>query len=124
MTTFEAARIVAAREIKVRLRDKTFLISTAFFLLIAVASAVLPSVLDGGPTQSTLTYETRGPGEPLIVDVDGAWVIPGFIDPHIHLLGGSGEGGFAKQTPETCALPSAWTSPASSIALPWSPVSR
>lgn len=35
-----------------------------------------------------------------IVDVDGAWVIPGFIDPHIHLLGGSGEGGFAKQTPE------------------------
>jgi beta-aspartyl-dipeptidase (metallo-type) len=27
-------------------------------------------------------------------------VTPGFIDPHEHLLGGSGEEGFATQTPE------------------------
>jgi ABC-2 type transport system permease protein len=51
MTTFDAARLVAAREIKVKLRDKTFLFSTAFFLLIAVASTVLPALLDGGPSK-------------------------------------------------------------------------
>ncbi|MCA2215199.1 ABC transporter permease [Jidongwangia harbinensis] len=50
MSTFAAARLVAEREIKVKLRDKTFLFSTAFFLLIAVASTVLPALLDGGPT--------------------------------------------------------------------------
>ena len=50
MTTVAAARLVAAREIKVKLRDKTFLFSTAFFLLIAVASTVLPALLDGGPS--------------------------------------------------------------------------
>ncbi len=49
MTTAAAARLVAAREIKVKLHDKTFLFSTAFFLLIAVASTVLPALLDGGP---------------------------------------------------------------------------
>jgi ABC-2 type transport system permease protein len=50
MTTVAAARLVGAREIKVKLRDKTFLFSTAFFLLIAVASTVLPALLDGGPS--------------------------------------------------------------------------
>ncbi len=49
MTTAAAARLVAAREIKVKLRDKTFLFSTAFFLLIAVASTVLPALFDSGP---------------------------------------------------------------------------
>ncbi len=42
----------------------------------------------------------RGGLEMDVVEADGAWVVPGFIDPHAHLLGGSGEGGFAKQTPE------------------------
>ena len=55
MTTVAAARLVAAREIRVKLRDKTFLISTAFFLLIAVASTVLPALLDGGPTKVATT---------------------------------------------------------------------
>ncbi|MEV6491214.1 ABC transporter permease, partial [Actinoplanes sp. NPDC051633] len=50
MTTLAAARLVAAREIKVKLRDKTFIFSTVFFLLFAVASTVLPAVLDGGPS--------------------------------------------------------------------------
>jgi ABC-2 type transport system permease protein len=50
VTTAAAARLVAAREIKVKLRDKTFLFSTAFFLLIAVASTVIPALLDSGPT--------------------------------------------------------------------------
>ncbi|MCK1976147.1 beta-aspartyl-peptidase [Jeotgalicoccus huakuii] len=35
-----------------------------------------------------------------IIDVKGNIVTPGFIDPHVHLLGGGGEGGFATRTPE------------------------
>lgn len=35
-----------------------------------------------------------------IVDAAGCLVVPGFIDPHQHLLGGSGEEGFSSQTPE------------------------
>jgi beta-aspartyl-dipeptidase (metallo-type) len=37
------------------------------------------------------------------LDADGALVVPGLIDPHVHLLGGSGEDGFATQTPEVLA---------------------
>ena len=55
MTTLAAARLVAAREIKVKLRDKTFLFSTAFFLLIAMASTVVPALLEGGPTTVAVT---------------------------------------------------------------------
>lgn len=51
MSTFAAAQLVAAREVRVKLRDKTFLISTAFFLLIAIASTVLPPILAGGPAK-------------------------------------------------------------------------
>ena len=35
-----------------------------------------------------------------IIDAGGYIIIPGFIDPHIHLVGGGGEGGFATRTPE------------------------
>jgi beta-aspartyl-dipeptidase (metallo-type) len=35
-----------------------------------------------------------------VIDAGGCMVCPGFIDPHEHLLGGSGEEGFATQTPE------------------------
>lgn len=33
------------------------------------------------------------------IDAAGCWVVPGLIDPHIHLLGGSGEESFASRTP-------------------------
>ena len=35
-----------------------------------------------------------------VIDASGCIVAPGFIDPHQHLLGGSGEEGFSSQTPE------------------------
>jgi beta-aspartyl-dipeptidase (metallo-type) len=35
-----------------------------------------------------------------VIDAGGCVVLPGLIDPHEHLLGGSGESGFASQTPE------------------------
>lgn len=35
-----------------------------------------------------------------IIDATGCIVVPGLIDPHVHLLGGSGETGFSTQTPE------------------------
>jgi beta-aspartyl-dipeptidase (metallo-type) len=35
-----------------------------------------------------------------IIDADSCLVVPGLIDPHQHLLGGSGEKGFSSQTPE------------------------
>jgi beta-aspartyl-dipeptidase (metallo-type) len=35
-----------------------------------------------------------------VLEANGCIVTPGFIDPHEHLLGGSGENGFESQTPE------------------------
>jgi beta-aspartyl-dipeptidase (metallo-type) len=35
-----------------------------------------------------------------VIDAQGCFVTPGLIDPHQHLLGGSGEDGFSTQTPE------------------------
>jgi len=38
-----------------------------------------------------------------VIDASGCIVTPGIIDPHQHLLGGSGEEGFSSQTPEVSA---------------------
>jgi beta-aspartyl-dipeptidase (metallo-type) len=35
-----------------------------------------------------------------VIDARGCLVVPGLIDPHEHLLGGSGENGFSTQSPE------------------------
>jgi beta-aspartyl-dipeptidase (metallo-type) len=35
-----------------------------------------------------------------IIDLDGAIIFPGIIDPHEHLIGGSGERGYKSRTPE------------------------
>ncbi len=34
-----------------------------------------------------------------IVDASGCFIFPGFIDPHEHIIGGSGERGFASRSP-------------------------
>jgi ABC-2 type transport system permease protein len=47
-----ATRLVAGREIAVRLRDKTFLFSTMFFLLLAAGGTILPAVLSGASTST------------------------------------------------------------------------
>ena len=35
-----------------------------------------------------------------VYDAAGCFIVPGFIDQHVHLIGGGGEGGFATRTPE------------------------
>lgn len=34
-----------------------------------------------------------------IMNAEGKFVVPGFIDPHVHITGGGGEGGFRTRTP-------------------------
>ncbi|WP_329108065.1 ABC transporter permease [Micromonospora sp. NBC_01699] len=47
---WQSVGLVAGREIGTKLRDKAFLFSTVFFLLLTVASTVLPAMLSGGPS--------------------------------------------------------------------------
>lgn len=35
-----------------------------------------------------------------VIDAEGRFVVPGFIDSHVHIIGGGGEGGFKTRTPE------------------------
>ena len=49
-TLWGAIRLVAGREIKVRLRDKTFIFSTVLFLVIIACSTILPALIAGGPS--------------------------------------------------------------------------
>ncbi|MCF2572131.1 beta-aspartyl-peptidase [Brevibacterium sp. UCMA 11754] len=35
-----------------------------------------------------------------VIDAQGLKATPGFIDPHVHIAGGGGEGGYANRTPE------------------------
>jgi ABC-2 type transport system permease protein len=49
MTTFDAIRLVAAREIRVKLRDRAFIWGTIIFLLIVAGATILPGIVAGGP---------------------------------------------------------------------------
>jgi beta-aspartyl-dipeptidase (metallo-type) len=35
-----------------------------------------------------------------VIDADGMYVVPGFIDSHVHIMGGGGEGSYRTRTPE------------------------
>jgi beta-aspartyl-dipeptidase (metallo-type) len=35
-----------------------------------------------------------------VIDASGKYIVPGFIDAHVHIIGGGGEGGFRTRTPE------------------------
>ena len=51
-TRWEEVRLVASREVGEKLRSRTFLVSSLFFLLIVVASVALPALLsDDGPPE-------------------------------------------------------------------------
>lgn len=43
---------------------------------------------------------SKFPVEVEIIDAKGDLVVPGFIDSHVHIAGGGGEGGFSTRTPE------------------------
>lgn len=47
-----------------------------------------------------ISIETKGCVEVKEIDGKGKSLVPGFIDCHVHILGGGGEGGFATRTPE------------------------
>ena len=38
-----------------------------------------------------------------VIDCDGAYVVPGFIDAHVHMLGGGGGAGYGSRAPELTA---------------------
>lgn len=49
---------------------------------------------------SRLSRPRLGPDAPVrVVDLDGQRLVPGFVDMHVHLAGGGGEGGFLHRTP-------------------------
>jgi ABC-2 type transport system permease protein len=60
VNTVDAVRLVAARELRVKLRDKTFILSTVFFLLFAVGGTIAPALLSGGPDTVAVADRTVG----------------------------------------------------------------
>lgn len=68
MTTFDTVRLVAAREIRVKLRDKTFIWSTVIFLLVVVGATILPGVLGGGDGGASSVAVAPGPAATALAD--------------------------------------------------------
>jgi ABC-2 type transport system permease protein len=71
-----AVRIVAERELFVKLRDRTFLISTVVTLLFVVVAFTLPSLLAGGADEYRVA--TAGPAaEEVVASLESAAEAPG-----------------------------------------------
>jgi ABC-2 type transport system permease protein len=60
VSTLDAVRLVAGREIQVKLKDRAFLIGVGFMLLFTVGGIVLPAVL-GGPSTVAVVQGTDWP---------------------------------------------------------------
>jgi ABC-2 type transport system permease protein len=60
-SALEVVRLVAGREISAKLRDKTFIISTAVLLVIVATSVILPLILDRGRDRPEFTVAVVGP---------------------------------------------------------------
>lgn len=50
--------------------------------------------------EDNISIELNGFVDVNEIDASGKIAVPGFIDSHVHILGGGGEGGFATRTPE------------------------
>ena len=50
--------------------------------------------------EDSIRIDFNGLVEVVEIDGSGKVLVPGFIDSHVHILGGGGEGGFATRTPE------------------------
>jgi len=68
LTTAPAARLVAAREIAVRLRDRAFLISTAVTLAIIAASIIVPTVFFSGDGPQEYRVAAVGQAAPAVLE--------------------------------------------------------
>jgi ABC-2 type transport system permease protein len=75
---WEAIKLVAGREIRVRLRDKAFLIAAISMLLLVAISTILPVILESGPTTVAAVESTapaaRAAGAEVTVVADVAAV--------------------------------------------------
>ncbi|MGB4438302.1 MAG: beta-aspartyl-peptidase [Sedimentibacter sp.] len=50
--------------------------------------------------EDNISIEMNGAVDIVEIDGEGKSLVPGFIDSHVHILGGGGEGGFSNRTPE------------------------
>lgn len=80
----------------------------AFFTLLRGAHVLAPDdlgvqdILIAGEKIAAIAPNLKAPEgyDCKIVDLSGHTVMPGFIDGHVHMIGGGGEGGYATRTPE------------------------
>ena len=83
-------------------------ISKPFFTLLKGATVLSPEdlgtqdILIAGNKVAAIAPELNAPTgyQCEIIDLSNHILTPGFIDSHVHLIGGGGEGGFATRTPE------------------------
>ena len=60
----------------------------------------LDLVIAGGKIEEIGKNLSCGFGSVRVIDAEGKRAIPGYLDQHVHVTGGGGEGGFSNRTPE------------------------